>query len=182
MHPQHSAACTFCTKVAINQRRCRWDVGILLHRTHWVCFSSAYHCILLERAGICPPNTTSKELKRIGTNSHHYSVAEVTCGIICGCLPAMPAFLRHISGLKVKIKPTSWRSTTRQPINDTEKARGGSTVLPPTPTVASKSPAYIASIATNGKTERNGSRYHLWEELDELEYVAGDDKRQIYGV
>ncbi|KAM0795178.1 hypothetical protein BDR22DRAFT_894428 [Usnea florida] len=111
------------------------------------------------------------------------SVAEVTCGIICGCLPALPAFLKHISGLQVKIKPTSWWSTTRQPITDAERARGGSTVLPPTPTVVSKSPAYnhvnFTSIAANGKTDRKGSAYHPWEELDELEYVAGDDKRQI---
>ena len=95
----------------------------------------------------------------------------------------MPAFLRHISGLKLQIKPTSWRSTTRQPIADTEKARGGSTFVPPTPMVASKSPAHnnvnFGSIATIGTTERNGSRYHPWEELDELEYVAGDDKREI---
>ena len=128
---------------------------------------------------------TSNQLEIVEINSNHYSVAEVTCGIICGCLPAMPAFLRDISGLKVKIKTTSWRSTSKQPLNDTEKARGGSTVLPPTPTVASKSPAYnvnIASIATKGTTERNGSGYHPWEELDELEYVAGDDKRPSHSA
>ena len=98
----------------------------------------------------------------------------------------MPAFLRHIAGLKAKINSTSWRSTTRQPLNDTEKARSGSTVLPPNPTLAGKSPAYnnvnFPPLATNGTTERNGSRYHPWEELDELEYVAGDDKRQIDSV
>ena len=129
---------------------------------------------------------TSNQLEIAGTHSHHHSIAEVTCGIVCGCLPAIPAFLRHISGLKVKTMITSWRSTIRQPINDPERARGGSTVVPTTPTVASKSPAYndvnFTSMATIGKTDRNGSGYHPWEELEELEYVAGDDKRQIDGA
>ena len=79
---------------------------------------------------------------------------------------------------------TSWRSTTKQPIPDTGRARDGSAVVPPIATVASKSPAYnnvnFTSFATIGKTDRIGSGYHPWEEFDELEYVAGDDKRQIH--
>lgn len=113
----------------------------------------------------------------------NYSLAEVTCGIICGCLPALPAFLRHISGLKVKVMTTSWRSGTKQPIPDAARARDGSTVVPPCPTVAKKSPAYnninLTYLPTIGRTFGSGNRYHPWEELDELEYVVGDDKRQI---
>ena len=160
------------------------------HFTPWnssgTSFFSVSLLFFLERWVSTHLARTSNQLEIAETNSHHYSIAEVTCGIVCGCLPAIPAFLRHIHGLKVKTMITSWRSTTRQPINDPERARDGSTVVPPTPTVASKSPAYndvnFTSIATIGKTDRNESGYHPWEELDELEYVAGDDKREIHSA
>ena len=35
------------------------------------------------------------------------SIAEITSRIICSCVPALPAFHRHICGLKVKVFRTN---------------------------------------------------------------------------
>ena len=44
-----------------------------------------------------------------------YRVAEITCAIICGCLPAMPAFIRHIHG-KAKTSSTATSTAMVRPV------------------------------------------------------------------
>ena len=56
-----------------------------------------------------------------------------------------------------------------------------STILIPLATDTSKLSAYgnviSMSPAITGKKDGGRGRYHPWEELDELEYVPGDDER-----
>ena len=120
--------------------------------------------------------------------STKYSVAEVTCGIVCGCLPALPSFIRHVSDVKIRLMKTShdrsqstfssWNPNTRQPVPKSPSSPGRPIVLSP---LSKTSPVYSTmkaiSPTTSSRKDGGGSRHHRWEELDELEYVAGDDKR-----
>ena len=58
---------------------------------------------------------------------------------------------------------------------------GDSTILIPSASDARKLSAYgnvtPMSPAATGKRDGGGGRHHPWEELDELEYVPGDDER-----
>lgn len=121
------------------------------------------------------------------TSTFHHSVAEITCGIICGCLPAFPAFIRPVSGIKVQLfksashrnhsRLIAWRTNTSQPIPETMKSPEGSPIISPSSTDTRKSPIYYGAKAMS--PAMTGSRYHPWKELDELEYVAGDEERHV---
>ena len=54
---------------------------------------------------------------------------------------------------------------------------GGSTVVSPSSTEKIQSPVF-RTVKTVSPAVLGG-RYHPWEELDELEYVAGDEERHV---
>ena len=114
------------------------------------------------------------------------STAEVTCGIVCGCLPAFPAFIRHVFDIMNRVtkashdpsRPTfaSLRPKPRLPKVLTPPER--LTVLSPSSRDSTfyKSRKLISPVTTGWKDGKGGRR-DQWQELSELEYVAGDDKR-----
>lgn len=119
-----------------------------------------------------------------------HSVAEVTLGIICGCLTAFPAFIRHIADIQNKIMEKyrsrsistirPWRPSTTNPIPKSLILPGSSAVLSLSLRDASvyssgKFVSPMTALSENGKKRRRDQ----WEELDELEYVAGDDERCV---
>ena len=127
-----------------------------------------------------------KIIIKANVREFHYSIAEVTCGIICGCLPALPAFFKHVSSINIKVLRTSrkrdqskspaWSPKTRQEklklVNSTiETAALSPTSLGKTLTHSCSSPTM------SGWRDKSSNKHHWWEELDELEYVAGDNDR-----
>ena len=137
--------------------------------------------------------STKKDLpsRMINADTHGfngYSVEEITGGIICGCLPALPAFIRHVSDMKIRLmkafpdssqsKFTSRRSNTKQPAPTSLSSPPKFAALSPT---ARNSPVYTTTKAISPVTTRwtdgKGVLNDQWDELDELEYVAGDEER-----
>ena len=84
-----------------------------------------------------------------------FSTAELTCGIICGCLPAIPAFFRHMPRIKISIiiRPRTRSSRSRWYASDQTESI----------------PAPVSDKSTP-KPKRE-----IWDELDDLEYQGGDE-------
>ena len=75
---------------------------------------------------------------------------------------------------------TSWSTSTRPVAPNVISNPRGSHVVSSLPTDLNNPPSYSSVKSTIQETpERNGGlgRYHPWEELDDLEYVVGDDER-----
>ena len=94
-----------------------------------------------------------------------WSAAELACGIVCGCIPALPAFIRHVSSWRVKVIVTritrsgpSFASSGQRSTGTAARAMGGSIGSP--------------------KVEKARIR-EQWEELDDLGYHPGDERRQV---
>ena len=131
---------------------------------------------------------TAKTMRADTRKSWNYSIAEITCGIICGCLPALPAFIRQVSDIRIKFSKaapngnhltfTSWRIGPRRPKPDVLTLPERLPVLSPLSSDIGKSPTFSStrSMSTMWR-DRSGTKHHGWEELDELEYVAGDNER-----
>lgn len=119
-----------------------------------------------------------------------YSVEEVTCGIVCGCLTAFPAFIRHIADIKNKVTKAArgrsnspircFRLSTRHPIPKALISSERSTVLSPSlRNISAHNSGKFVTPVTAGLGNGKKKRYDQWAELDELEYVAGDDERYV---
>ena len=131
---------------------------------------------------------TAKTLRADIRKLINYSIAEITCGIICGCLPALPAFIRQVSDIRIKVLKAapngnhstfaSWSISTRRPKPDVLISPGRPPVLPPLSTDIGKSPTFSSTRTTSTTwRDKSGTRHHGWKELDELKYVAGDNER-----
>ena len=120
-------------------------------------------------------------------DSTNYSTAEITCGIICGCLPALPAFATHVSDFKTRSKRNGYNGyqstlTPQSPSTGrpTPKSPGTPLVLSPLPRNSSVYSTVKAVLPTTPRLKDGiGNRHHGWEELDELEYVAGDERYAV---
>lgn len=119
-----------------------------------------------------------------------YSVEEITLGIVCGCLTALPAFTRHISVVKNKIIKGNrgrsksalrwWRPSTRNSIPESLNLPERSAVLSPSLRDASVyNSGKLRTPVTTGLEKGKNKRHDQWEELDELALVAGDDERYV---
>ena len=92
----------------------------------------------------------------------------MTCGLVCGCLPALPAFFRHMPRIKISIVI---RSRTRTSKSSGYKWYGSSRLGRSDPSAHGQ--PVIGSIGSEKTTPK--PKREIWDELDDLEYQGGDE-------
>ena len=161
-------------------------MGILLNQSSQVSRSALFSLQMT-----CSSFSDSSSFFSITKADWLPSVAEVTCGIICGCLPALPAFIRHVSGLNFKMFiPTaarsratisSWGKSAREPVPNAA-SKSAITTLSSTAASGWKSPPPYLNEDSQVRTDAFSPKHHPWEEFDELQYIHGDDERLVINL
>ena len=123
----------------------------------FACVASTFRLALFIRV----PNKTDGTWTMYPVNL--WSAAELACGIVCGCIPALPAFIRHVSSWRVKVIVT-------------RKTRRGSSYASNRQRIAAAARGVTGESLRSPNVEKPRVR-ERWEELDDLEYQPGNAGR-----